>query len=62
MDGFWKLKISELQKARLTAPKAILNRLTVDYRDIRITENQLLSATEGDLIPLPSLKQRYWER
>ena len=49
MDGFWKLKISELQKARLTAPKAILNRLTVDYRDIRITENQLLSATEGDL-------------
>ena len=38
MDEFWKIKISELQKARLTAPKAILNRLTVDYRDIRITE------------------------
>jgi hypothetical protein len=57
MDGFWKIKISELEKARLTAPKAILNRLTVYYRDIHITENQLISATEGDIIPLPTLKQ-----
>ena len=43
-------------KAKLTGPKAILNRLTVDHRNVRIDEYESVVATEGDYIPLPSLK------
>lgn len=38
LDDFWKIKVQELQKARLNGPKAIHNRLTSDYRSICVDE------------------------